>query len=681
MTEIPSQVLSEHFQERLAGRQLVAAVFTSYQFDPGFFEQEILPVFLDMSLSHAVPIRLLRLEDGLTRVPSGVAVYYDRNGLELSDSGSARLDVRRIPIRHPVLFHSKLVFALVRDREADESNERPRALIVAALSANLTRAGWWRNVEVCHSEELQSGARSRLRDALLEYLRSIRERAGAAASHDALDAVADFLRSETEGSRSRVQSDRLLPHFHGGTGRFVDFLARTAKGDLNGMSLEVISPSFDESGAQPLRELIEAFHPSAVRVLLPRKPDGSASCTKGFFEAASALDGVSWGHLPVDLMRLGKAKDSGDRYVHAKVYRFFTPRPKRELLFVGSVNLTTPAHQQGGNDEAGFLVEVDPPRRPDFWLEADDRVPRAFATKDSDDKPAASGGTDLQIRFDWSTRVGEAFWGATTASPPLELRAQGAMLATLGPVAPGRWVALDVEVSRRLEGILQSTSLLEVCAADANPGILLVQEEGMLSKPSLLFLLSVSDILRYWAQMNDAQRTVFLEERAPDVLLSKEGAELIVRFARNATTDSVFDRMAGIFHAFSCREQALRRALEGESEPEARHMLLGRRIDSLGVLLHKLGDETHRDAVDRYVIYMCARQLCAELRKTPWGRELWKTGGPDIEYLEDGLAHAASVRAELLAVEPGSSGFLDWFDKWFLRRAEPIKVHEAEAAP
>lgn len=680
MTEIPNQVLSEHFQERLAERELLAAVFTTFQFDPGFFEQEILPVFLDLSLSHAVPIRLIRLEDGLTRVPGGVAVYYDRNGLELTDARSARLDVRRIPVRHSAVFHSKLVLALVRERENDDSGERPQTLIVATLSANLTRSGWWRNVEACHSEELPSGAKTRLRESVIDYLEALRRRAGPAANHSALDAVLAFLRQETEPMRTRSQNGRLLAHFHGGTASFVDFLERTAKAELREMSLEVISPFFDAAGAGPLEELITAFRPRAVRVFLPRDEAGTALCPRAFYEAASALEGVTWGRLPGELTRLGKAKDSGLRSVHAKVYRFFTRQPKRELLFVGSVNLTTPAHQEGGNDEAGILVELEPPRRPDFWLELDERVPREFAPKGPGEEAATAGGTDLQVRFDWSTHAAEAYWGASMTSPPLELRAEGAWIATLEPLAPGEWVRLDAEISRRIHEILGSTSLLEVRSAGARPATLLVQEEGMLSKPCLLMSLSVAEILQYWSQLNDEQRTMFLEERAPELLLAQDGAELVARFARAATAESVFDRMAGIFHAFACRERAVRRALESGNEPEARHLLLGRKIDSLGVLLDKLAAETGRDPVDRYLIYMSARQLCAELRREPWGKELWAAGGPDVEYLEAAFAKAAGVRDELLAAEPGATEFLAWFDDWFLRRAAPIERSVAEAA-
>ena len=63
MADIPREVLSEHFQERMRGRVLKTAVFLTFRLDPGFFEQEVLPVFLDVPLSHEPTIRLIQLED------------------------------------------------------------------------------------------------------------------------------------------------------------------------------------------------------------------------------------------------------------------------------------------------------------------------------------------------------------------------------------------------------------------------------------------------------------------------------------------------------------------------------------------------------------------------------------------------------------------------------------------
>jgi hypothetical protein len=160
MTDIPRAVLSERFEEHVAGRQLIAAVFLTFTFDPEFFEQQVLPVFLDVPTSHSEAIRRVQLEDALKDVRHRVAVYYDQNGLT-PDAKSARLDISRVPIRHPTgIFHPKNVFALVEETEPDVDGYRAQSLIVACMSANLTRAGWWENVEVCHIEEIGEGESS-----------------------------------------------------------------------------------------------------------------------------------------------------------------------------------------------------------------------------------------------------------------------------------------------------------------------------------------------------------------------------------------------------------------------------------------------------------------------------------------------------------------------------------------
>ena len=177
MENIPRAVLSEHFQERLKGRRLRSAVFLTYQFDPGFFEQEVLPVFVDIALSHAVAIRLVQLEDALRAVPGSVAVYYDANGIISGDAGSAKLDVRRIPVQHGTgIFHPKNVFLLVESEEPDETESRAQTLIIASLSSNLTRSGWWENVEACHVEEIAEGEKTSLKDDVAAFLKELRRK-------------------------------------------------------------------------------------------------------------------------------------------------------------------------------------------------------------------------------------------------------------------------------------------------------------------------------------------------------------------------------------------------------------------------------------------------------------------------------------------------------------------------
>ncbi len=253
MANIPHAILSDQFEEQLRGRRLTAAAFLTFRFDPEFFEQEILPVFLDVPLSHAAAIRMVQLEDALRQVPDGVAVYYDQNGL-VPEAGPAKLDIRRIPVRHKTgIFHPKNVFALVEENEVATEGEKPRrALLVGNMSANLTRAGWWENVEACHIQEIAEGEATSMRDDLAALVDGLIRRAGdrAADDHAALRSIRAFLRTTIQRT-NRSSGGVLHPHLHSGLLPFTEFLRNAAGNALDGMYLEVISPYFDDGPTMP----------------------------------------------------------------------------------------------------------------------------------------------------------------------------------------------------------------------------------------------------------------------------------------------------------------------------------------------------------------------------------------------------------------------------------------------
>ena len=429
MVDIPHAPLSDALQSLIGGRRLVSAVFMTFKFEPAFFEQECLPVLFDVPLSHAAAVRLIQLEDALRTIGGEIAVYYDAKGLVATGSASAKLDVRRIPIVHRTgIFHPKNVFLLLESLEAEEDGSRERSLCAASLSANLTRAGWWENVEVCHFEELREGERTLLRGDIIDLLEGVRRRALAADDNQrAIGDILSFVRRDTEPRTNRSAGSELHTRLYGGSEPFLDFLDSAAGNRLREMDLEVISPYFDESSdCAPLLALIERFKPNEVRVLLPEE-SGAVNCGEALFESVRALQGVTWGRLPADRTRAGgsSTETRSPRFVHAKVYRFISRNPAKELLFVGSVNLTSAAHQRGGNFESGFLVERVLKRRPEFWLQPEKRKPSIFNPKSEADELVDAVPAPLVLRYNWLTKSAEAFWLNNTKSPFVRLEARG----------------------------------------------------------------------------------------------------------------------------------------------------------------------------------------------------------------------------------------------------------------
>lgn len=683
MSEPPRAVLSEHFEARLRGRRLIAAVFTTFCLEVGFFESEVLPVFLDLPLSHDPRIRLLQLEEQLRELPGAIEVYYDQRGL-LPEGGGSRLDVRWIPIRHPTgFFHPKNVLVLVEELEPDKHGHRARALLCGCASANLTRAGWWENVEVAHVEEIPEAAHTSLRDPLRAYLAALR-RAGEHINTwrreegpSAVDALRDFLRGTTQ--REHLSADGVLhPQYHDGNREpLLGFLEERAGRALHGLHLEVISPYFDDTDVSaPLTALQERFSLASVRVLLPRNEHGEALCREGLHAWLRDHPGWSWGALPEGLIAAKNGKRAAHRTVHAKVYRFFEPkRGGRELLYVGSPNLTSAGCRPGGrsgNWESGMLVEVtSPSSRPGWWLTAMDRTrPTAFAPR-PEEGGEADRGSSLLLSFDWRTSEASACWADDGRAGALEVRHGRTLVLRMaaGLLEPRAWMALSAEEALRLSDVLRSTSLLEVCEDGRPSSVVLVQEEGSSHRPSVLRELTAAEILRYWALLSLKQRADFLEARAGE----GEGT-VVVRAAPLAGEPSLFDRFSGVFHAFDCLRDEVTRALEQQRPKIADARLFGRRFDSLRCLLeqvHRQASAGQGERVEPYVTMLCAVQLLGELRRA--FPEYHARHRRDLDELERPLAVREELRRAIAADDPTMPRFLEWFERWFLRRAAALR--------
>ena len=155
-----------------------------------------------------------------------------------------------------------------------------------------------------------------------------------------------------------------------------------------------------------------------MRILLPRGPDGRALCRGAFYDAVKALERTSWARLPKDLLQEGKTESNAPRHVHAKCYRFFSRSPAFEALFVGSVNLTTAAHQKARNFEVGILLQASGKGRPDWWLEADGRKPSEFQEAADDGTTSARpwGEPEPSILLEVRGRSCPLGWGRAIAA-------------------------------------------------------------------------------------------------------------------------------------------------------------------------------------------------------------------------------------------------------------------------
>ncbi len=185
-------------------------------------------------------------------------------------------------------------------------------------------------------------------------------------------------------------------------------------------------------------------------------------------------------------------------------------------------------------------------------------------------------------------------------------------------------------------------------------------------RPSLWTELTPEEILEYWSLLTAAQRAAFLERLTGDSL---EGLPTAIKDPLKSH-DTLFDRYAGIYHAFGCLSRHIETALDERREAEAETRLLGAKYDSLPSLLEKTLARDDADPIASYVTLLCARQL----RDDVVGRyrdDFFKTRKKGLAALDRLLARLPDLKNALPLSDDDHerAAFLDWYESAFLRPA------------
>ena len=136
--------------------------------------------------------------------------------------------------------------------------------------------------------------------------------------------------------------------------------------------------------------------------------------------------------------------------------------------------------------------------------------------------------------------------------------------------------------------------------------------------------------------------------------------------------DSLFDRFAGIFHAFSRLEEHVRMALKERPQRtnEVVYRLFGKKYDSLPSLIQKVLDNREGDLVNRYVTLLSVRQLLKCLR-----RDFPDFFGDHKEMVRElcyQLEQITALREEFEFETPEvRERFLEWYEQMFSKDMRP----------
>ena len=284
-----------------------------------------------------------------------------------------------------------------------------------------------------------------------------------------------------------------------------------------------------------------------------------------------------------------------------------------------------------------------------------------------DDTPNESDGldsapVDVSFRFDWGT--GELNYRvANLVNNTLGIHdIGGIVLFCIDAPVSGKWTRCPESAEAAMREHLRSSSFVVVRRGESAWRVL-VREENMAHRPSLLADLTTEEILEYWSLLTPEQRATFIESQIT------VGGELegipIAAHSKLKSQDTLFDRFAGLYHAFGCLYRKIETTIIEGRFRDAEARLFGAKFDSLPELLDKTLANGDTDPILAYVTFLSATQLF--VRTHQQHREFYRECKDRAGHLETLLAKLPEVRGRLPMDEMADAeAFIEWYEPMFL---------------
>lgn len=393
-------ILRDHIKEAIKNRKVIAAVFHTFNFDPLFFENFVMPLFVpgkdfrDEAIYNKILWRYCAKEN---LIPP-VAVFCDYYAKDNTQAPTLGYDIYCLKVPSAIgaicNFHPKHIFILVEDES------RNRTLLFITGSGNLTPTGWCDNFECFSVLELKPTKNHPNRSStngLQDYISEIGKIVGLQNLLPAEEIIHEFLRY--------VDFD--LAYYNSLTSPFIEFLEQQSifSGD-NISEVEIISPYF--SNDTKLIELLQSKGVKRIKCLIPTLRTNEILLDKESFMAFQNA-GLEWCYWS------DNKANTEVRNQHSKIYRFYSNRDC--YTFIGSVNFTQPAwvgfskRNNKGNIESGILY-VEQPGTPKLLKKAANLNIETLLFLEKDDLENAETTTrfdrnapNIEFTIDWKSKA------------------------------------------------------------------------------------------------------------------------------------------------------------------------------------------------------------------------------------------------------------------------------------
>ena len=346
-------ILGEKLKEEINGIKIKAAVFHTFNFDPDFFENYLLPLFLpDIPFGDNKIQNTILWKKYQNELPP-ITVYCDfhakaQTGIHL-DYRVRTVDIPKSKVGKPC-FHPKHTLVLLEDN----------TLLFFIGSNNLTEAGWCSNLEGVNFFKLKSGEYfpREFKDAIRNFNRGIRSQFYEEKPNQNSDSPAEDLIESCFakiGYTHEVNYTLLNSKYFqvDNTNHFTSFLNNLClkNAGIPFKKIEIVSPYYS-GGISLFEELTQTTNCSDISCSIPFENTDVVALDETLFVNVNEL-GIKWKAIK------GMNETKGYRFNHSKIYQFLGE--EKLFLLVGSVNFTNMAWKgirQGGNYESAVLYEL-----------------------------------------------------------------------------------------------------------------------------------------------------------------------------------------------------------------------------------------------------------------------------------------------------------------------------------
>jgi len=668
-------VISDQLSHLLNNQQVISSVFTSYNFEPDFFELDVIPLLLDRQIpfSSDERVKTFQVREALRESMLEIEIFYDLPIFRQSAERSPEMEYYCHGVNQGNnAFHAKSIYLLVIDKTT-----KKKRLLVAAGSNNLTRAGWWENIEVQHWEVVENGEVQR---AFINRLKEdvewlIENRATKLRS--SLNSIQTFL-NDIKG-----RNDAPIVNYYGPSNNqnFFSFLNKSRIGSLDNYqnwTLEIISPFFAENTKNEIHmDFISRFGVNEIIMLLPKDQDGAALCNQEYYQHIKDSKKITWGGWNQNITSsLGLSNDLFRR-VHAKIYHFYNG--VQSWAFIGSVNFSHKAIYD--NVESGFLSKIgniEPLLEPIAQdVVVDSFCPPTDSEPGGDDSDQSIELPELHFSFDW---IEKKLSGRTVQDKQFEIE----ILNAEGVAVVGPWLLNHEEVvySHGIEGIkelLKQGSLITVRGKKIDNNKLfpvhkvMLQQIGWSHKPIDLPSLSPEQILAIYAGMTAERRELMVMNAQIQQLVLKNLSGEITANEYEENNEQFFCEYAEVFHAFRMFKKRLINSLEKEEMTQVDYYLTGSGMDSLPSLILRACDHDAEkyNSVTSYLLLLSIKEL--------YQTESFVTRlNVQAELARVNKAITNLKQANIIVLDGGSQRKRKKFFKWFEDQFSKEYVTQAE---